>query len=60
MNNSVDDKDCVGAIEPAANRSAESVRTEADCPVSRFEAMRGRAGPGPSTDEIMAMSRGED
>jgi AbrB family looped-hinge helix DNA binding protein len=29
-------------------------------PESRFEALRGIAGPGPSTDEIMAMSRGED
>jgi len=29
-------------------------------PVSRFEALRGRAGPGLSTDEIMALTRGED
>jgi antitoxin PrlF len=29
-------------------------------PVSRFEAFRGRAGPGLSTDEIMALTRGED
>lgn len=29
-------------------------------PKSRFEALRGIAGPGPSTDEIMAMLRGED
>jgi AbrB family looped-hinge helix DNA binding protein len=27
---------------------------------SRFEALRGIAGPGPSTDEIMAMLRGDD
>ena len=26
----------------------------------RLEALRGIAGPGPSTDEIMEMSRGED
>ena len=26
-------------------------------PVSRFEKLRGIAGPGPSTDEIMAMLR---
>ncbi len=26
---------------------------------SRFEALRGRAGPGLSTDEIMALTRGE-
>ncbi len=29
-------------------------------PVSRFETLRGRAGPGLSTDEIMALTRGED
>jgi antitoxin PrlF len=29
-------------------------------PVSRFEALRGRAGKGLSTDEIMALTRGED
>jgi len=29
-------------------------------PVSRFAALRGRAGPGPTTDEIMALTRGED
>ena len=29
-------------------------------PVSRFEALRGRAGAGLSTDEIMALTRGED
>jgi AbrB family looped-hinge helix DNA binding protein len=28
-------------------------------PVSRFAALRGRAGPGLSTDEIMALTRGE-
>jgi antitoxin PrlF len=28
-------------------------------PVSRFAAWRGRAGPGLSTDEIMALTRGE-
>lgn len=27
---------------------------------SRFEALRGIAGPGPSTDEIMALLRGGD
>jgi len=26
--------------------------------VSKFEALRGRAGRGPSTDEIMALTRG--
>jgi AbrB family looped-hinge helix DNA binding protein len=29
-------------------------------PKSRFEAIRGVAGPGPTTDEIMALLRGED
>jgi antitoxin PrlF len=29
-------------------------------PVSRFETLRGRAGAGLSTDEIMALTRGED
>jgi AbrB family looped-hinge helix DNA binding protein len=29
-------------------------------PVSRFAALRGRAGPGLTTDEIMALTRGED
>jgi antitoxin PrlF len=28
-------------------------------PVSRFERLRGHAGPGPSTDEIMELLRGE-
>ncbi|MBF0624618.1 MAG: AbrB/MazE/SpoVT family DNA-binding domain-containing protein [Magnetococcales bacterium] len=27
---------------------------------SRFDALLGCAGPGPSTDEIMALTRGED
>lgn len=29
-------------------------------PVNRFEKLRGHAGPGPSTDEIMALLRGDD
>lgn len=28
--------------------------------VSRFEAMRGRAGPGLTTNDIMALTRGDD
>ncbi len=28
--------------------------------LARFEALRGIAGPGPTTDEIMAMSRGDE
>jgi antitoxin PrlF len=29
-------------------------------PQSRFQKLRGSAGPGPTTDELMAMLRGED
>lgn len=29
-------------------------------PVNQFAALRGRAGPGLSTDEIMALTRGDD
>lgn len=29
-------------------------------PLSRFQKLRGSAGPGPTTDELMAMLRGED
>jgi antitoxin PrlF len=29
-------------------------------PVNRFERLRGHAGPGPSTDELMALLRGDD
>ncbi|GGA91603.1 AbrB family transcriptional regulator [Brucella endophytica] len=38
------------------------VLTRADVapPASRFEELRGHAGPGPSTDEIMALTRGEE
>ncbi|MBF0335147.1 MAG: AbrB family transcriptional regulator [Alphaproteobacteria bacterium] len=36
------------------------VKLDADRPTSRFEALRGRAGKsGLSTDEIMALTRGE-
>ncbi len=35
-------------------------RSEGMRPPSRFEKFRGIAGPGPSTDELMAMLRGED
>jgi len=35
------------------------VKTEGERPKSRFEALRGRAGPGLSTAEIMALTRGE-
>jgi antitoxin PrlF len=29
-------------------------------PASRFDRMRGAAGPGPTTDELMALLRGDD
>lgn len=35
------------------------VKVDGSDPVSRFEALRGRAGSGLSTDEIMALTRGE-
>jgi len=36
------------------------VKDDGAPPVSRFEAIIGSAGPGLSTDEIMALTRGED
>jgi AbrB family looped-hinge helix DNA binding protein len=36
------------------------VKVKARRPVSRFAALRGRAGRGLSTDEIMALTRGDD
>jgi antitoxin PrlF len=35
------------------------VKVDGDPPVSRFEALRGRAGAGLSTDQIMALTRGD-
>ncbi|MEO5334557.1 MAG: AbrB/MazE/SpoVT family DNA-binding domain-containing protein [Magnetococcus sp. YQC-5] len=35
-------------------------KIDADHPASRFESLRGCAGPGLGTDEIMAMTRGEN
>ncbi|UEM25153.1 AbrB/MazE/SpoVT family DNA-binding domain-containing protein (plasmid) [Skermanella mucosa] len=35
------------------------VKVDASNPARRFEALRGRAGPGPTTDQIMALTRGE-
>jgi AbrB family looped-hinge helix DNA binding protein len=35
------------------------VRADRRPAVSRFERFRGRAGPGPTTDELMALLRGE-
>lgn len=36
------------------------VKVGGAAPASRFQALRGRAGPGLSTDQIMALTRGED
>ncbi len=35
------------------------VKVDTSRPVSRFETLRGRAGRGLSTDQIMALTRGE-
>lgn len=35
------------------------VKVDGERPLSRFEMMRGRAGTGLSTDEIMALTRGD-
>ena len=48
------------AFELAADGRVVLVKVGAGRPLSRFEAMRGRAGRGLSTDEIMALTRGED
>jgi AbrB family looped-hinge helix DNA binding protein len=47
-------------FELAADGQVVLKRADAAPPVSRFAALRGIAGPGLSTDEIMAMTRGED
>ena len=46
-------------FEMAPDGRIVMVKVGAKLPPSKFEAMRGRAGPGMTTDEIMAMSRGE-
>jgi AbrB family looped-hinge helix DNA binding protein len=48
------------AFELAADGRIVLIKVEAGHPVSRFEALRGRAGKGLSTDEIMALTRGEN
>lgn len=42
------------------NRDIVLERADGVRPPSRFEKLRGHAGPGPTTDEIMKMLRGED
>ena len=46
-------------FELAADGRVVVVRADGARPASRFEALRGRAGSGPTTDEIMALTRGE-
>ena len=48
------------AFRRAADGSIVIERAVGTRPPSRFETVCGSAGPGPSTDEIMAMLRGED
>lgn len=43
----------------AADGSVVIERFESPRPPSRFEKLRGHAGEGPSTDAIMALTRGE-
>lgn len=49
-------------VEFTRNDDGEVVLTRADRkrPASRFAKLRGHAGPGVSTDEIMALTRGDD
>lgn len=42
------------------NREIILERADGKRPPSKFEKFLGFAGPGPTTDEIMAMTRGED
>ena len=46
-------------FEMGADGRVVLVKVNADRPISRFEALRGRAGRGLSTDQIMALTRGE-
>lgn len=52
------------AGERVAGRSAKAPPVAGPPPrpesLARFEALRGFAGPGPTTDEVMAMSRGDE
>ena len=46
-------------FELAADGSVVLVKVDGQRRMSRFESLRGRAGAGLSTDEIMALTRGE-
>jgi AbrB family looped-hinge helix DNA binding protein len=43
-----------------ANREIVLERADGQRPPSRFEKLLGHAGPGPTTDEMMAILRGDD
>ena len=47
-------------FEMAADGRVVLVKSDASPRASRFEALRGCDGPGLSTDEIMALTRGDD
>jgi antitoxin PrlF len=47
-------------FELAADGRVVLIKVDGQRRVSRFEALRGRAGAGLTTDEIMALTRGED
>jgi AbrB family looped-hinge helix DNA binding protein len=47
-------------FDPLADGRVALSKVGGGRPVSRFEALRGFAGPGLSTDQIMSMLRGED
>ncbi len=60
-------RDCLGigpgsAIEFELTPDGRVVlaKVGGDRPKSRFAVLRGRAGKGPTTDEIMALTRGEE
>jgi antitoxin PrlF len=48
------------AFELAPDGRVILIKVDGAPRVSRFEALRGRAGPGLSTDAIMALTRGEE
>ena len=47
-------------FELASDGRVILVKADAKHPASRFHGLRGRAGQGLSTDQIMALTRGED
>lgn len=51
---------CAVEFELLPDGRVELVKVGDERPRSRFEALRGRAGRGLSTDEIMALTRGEE